>query len=172
MDLQARVRVWGRPRRRSGMRAPRVSATHSVREDARVGAGKETGKGVAGISLVFSGAGTSETVPTDASGVAKWKAATESVDVTFESAEAVNQAMKTVWQSRAATPLDAYLAEGSDVIAITSRASAVEALGGDLFSSLSVAAAQPKTLSIRPAKKRAVLIEMHDTLFRTGSAVV
>ncbi|MGE5787890.1 MAG: peptidoglycan-binding protein, partial [Myxococcales bacterium] len=40
------------------------------------------------------------------------------------------------------------------------------------FSSLSVAAAQPKTLSIRPAKKRAVLIEMHDTLFRTGSAVV
>src|SRR5512133_2323014 len=172
MDLQARVRVWGRPRRRSGMRAPRVSATHSVREDARVGAGKETGKGVAGISLVFSGAGTSETVPTDASGVAKWKAATESVDVTFESAESVNQAMKSVWQSRAATPLDAYLAEGSDVVAVTSRASAVEALGGDLFNSLAVAAAQPKTLSIRPAKKRAVPIEMHDTLFRTGSAVV
>src|SRR5512133_833120 len=132
----------------------------------------ETGKGVAGIPMVFSGAGTSETVPTDASGVAKWKAATESVDVTFESAESVNQAMKAVWQSRAATPLDAYFAEGSDVVAVTSRASAVEALSGDLFNSLSVAAAQPKTLSIRPAKRRAVLIEMHDTLFRTGSAVV
>ncbi|HMA97499.1 MAG TPA: OmpA family protein, partial [Polyangiaceae bacterium] len=132
----------------------------------------ETGKGVAGIPMVFSGAGTSETVPTDASGVAKWKAAAESVEVTFESAESVNQAMKSVWQSRAATPLDAYLAEGSDVVAVTSRPAAVEALGGDFFSSLSVAAAQPKTLSIRPAKKRAVLIEMHDTLFRTGSAVV
>src|SRR5512133_154630 len=41
MELQARVRVWGRPRGRSGTRAPRVSSTHSVREDARVGAGSD-----------------------------------------------------------------------------------------------------------------------------------
>src|SRR5512138_3547290 len=46
MELQARVRVWGRPRGRSGARVPRVSMPHFFREDARVGAGTQDGEPV------------------------------------------------------------------------------------------------------------------------------
>src|SRR5512145_762764 len=44
MESQARVRVWGRPRGRSGTRASGDSLTHSVREDALVVAGLDDGE--------------------------------------------------------------------------------------------------------------------------------
>ena len=60
MELQARVRVWGRPCGRSGARVPRVSMPHFFREDARVGAGSynlrdELGENSDGVATLRQG---------------------------------------------------------------------------------------------------------------------
>ncbi|MBN1575995.1 MAG: hypothetical protein JW913_05545 [Chitinispirillaceae bacterium] len=133
----------------------------------------ETGAPVEGVPLIFRGAGASETVPTDGDGVAKCATITaESVEVTFESAETVNKTMAAVWQSREATPEAEYAQADCGTVAVVSRPGSIETPEGEAFSPLSVEAGTPKTISVRPGKNRAYLIEMPDVLLRTDSAVV
>jgi outer membrane protein OmpA-like peptidoglycan-associated protein len=133
----------------------------------------ETGAPVEGVSLIFRGAGTSETVPTNGDGVAKCATITaESVEVAFASAEDVNKTMNAVWESRDATPEADYLQSSDEITPVVARPSIIEVPDGKEFISLSVKAGQTKTISVRPAKRRAILIEIDGTLFRTNSAVV
>src|SRR5512138_3252928 len=90
----------------------------------------ETGKGVAGVPMVFRGAGTSKTVPTDSSGVAKHKAKAESVEVTFENSASLVDKMDPLWKSRAATPANKYLQEAADIVAVAARVAGIETLAG------------------------------------------
>jgi outer membrane protein OmpA-like peptidoglycan-associated protein len=132
----------------------------------------ETGQGVANVPMVFRGAGTSKTVPTNSSGIAKHKAKAERIEVTFEDSASLDAKMQPIWRSRATTPASKYLQEATDIVAVVVRPAAIEGLGRELFQGTKVAAGAIKTITVRPAKKRAIFIEMFDTLFRNKSAVV
>ncbi|MGC4065217.1 MAG: OmpA family protein [Polyangiaceae bacterium] len=133
----------------------------------------ETGKvGIDGIVLVFRTADKEETVTTDGSGVAQWKAAAEDATVTVQDEKALCDKMAALWKSRPATPQSDYVKSSGDVSTAAARSTALETDDGGPFGSLSVPAKGSRVLSVHPAKKRAVIIEMHDTLFRNDSAVV
>ncbi|MGC4063414.1 MAG: OmpA family protein [Polyangiaceae bacterium] len=133
----------------------------------------ETGKvGIDGIVLVFRTADKEESVTTDGSGVAQWKAAAEDATVTVQDEKALCDKMAALWKSRPATPQSDYVKPSGDVSTAAARSTALETDDGGPFGSLSVSAKGSRVLSIHPAKKRAVIIEMHDTLFRNDSAVV
>jgi outer membrane protein OmpA-like peptidoglycan-associated protein len=133
----------------------------------------ETGKvGIDGIVLVFRTAEKEEPVTTDGSGVAQWKAAAEDATVTVKDEKALCDKMAALWKSRPATPQSDYVKPSGDVTTAAARTTALETDDGGPFGSLSVPAKETRVLSIHPAKKRAVIIEMHDTLFRNDSAVV
>jgi outer membrane protein OmpA-like peptidoglycan-associated protein len=122
--------------------------------------------------LVFRTAEKEETVTTDGSGVAQWKAAAEDATVTVKDEKALCDKMAALWKSRPATPQSDYVKPSGDVTTAASRTTALETDDGGPFGSLSVPAKGTRVLSVHPAKKRAVIIEMHDTLFRNDSAVV
>ena len=125
--------------------------------------------------MVFSGVGTPETVPTGSDGIATYQAATETdaVDVTFESAKSLSDVMKPIWKQRQpATAPEDYVKPSAEITVVASRAKAIETEDGGAFPGFSMKSGTKKTLSVRPTKKRAVLVELHDTLFRTDSAVV
>ena len=135
----------------------------------------ETGIAVSGVNLVFSGVGTPETVPTGSDGIATYQAATETdaVDVTFESAKSLSDVMKPIWKQRQpATAPEDYVKPSAEITVVASRAKAIETEDGGAFPGFSMKSGTKKTLSVRPTKKRAVFVEMHDSLFRTNSAVV
>jgi outer membrane protein OmpA-like peptidoglycan-associated protein len=133
----------------------------------------ETGKvGIDGIVLVFRTAEKEETVTTDGSGVAQWKAAAEDATVTVKDEKALCDKMAALWKSRPATPQSDYVKPSGDVTTAAARTTALETDDGGPFGSLTVPAKGTRVLSVHPATKRAVIIEMHDTLFRNDSAVV
>jgi outer membrane protein OmpA-like peptidoglycan-associated protein len=133
----------------------------------------ETGKvGIDGIVLVFRTAEKEEPVTTDGSGVAQWKAAAEDATVTVKDEKALCDKMSALWKSRPATPQSDYVKPSGDVSTAAARTTALETDDGGPFGSLTVPAKGTRVLSVHPAKKRAVIIEMHDTLFRNDSAVV
>src|SRR5512145_242968 len=118
----------------------------------------EIGRGVKDVPLVFRGAGTSKRIATDGSGVAKHKVAADSVEVAFAEPDAVFDVVKPMWSGRAATPPAKYLQPNGDIIAVAARLGSIEAIAGEVFKGISVPAGATKTITIRPAKKRAIFI--------------
>jgi outer membrane protein OmpA-like peptidoglycan-associated protein len=128
---------------------------------------------MAEVPMLFLWAGGEQTVPTGGNGFAKCNLAADSAHVSFKSAKSLYDVVNPIWAARAPTPIDKYPAPGDDLIAVTSRPAAIELPdNGPALNPVPLDPGKSKTFSVRPAKKRAVYLELHDTLFRNDSAVV
>lgn len=124
----------------------------------------EAGNPVAGVPMVFRWLGGEETVPTGSDGVAKCKAAADSVNVSFESAEALALVMTPIWTACRGRPR-------ADWLQACDNRSTVTLFGGevrraladpaslrtsqpkvtvDLFLGALATAANPPTISVQP----------------------
>ena len=132
----------------------------------------ETGAGVGDVPMIFDLNGTPEDATTDADGVASVKASCEQYRVSFAGAQELWDAMAPSWQSRAVAALADYVQPDALGKVVTARPAAIEDETGEALQPITLAPALPQVICVRQARRRAVLVEWHDTLFRTDSAVV
>ena len=128
---------------------------------------------MAAVPMLFLWAGGEQTVPTEGDGFAKCKVAANSAHVSFKSTQSLYDVANPIWAARAPTPADKYPAPSDGLIAVTSRPAAIELSdNGPALNPVPLDPGQSRTFSVRPAKKRAVFLELHAALFRNDSAVV
>lgn len=132
----------------------------------------EQGRPLAGLGLRFNQGIAAGVATTDAAGVARYEGLEVPAQVSFADPQQVADVVAATRSSQAAPVGGSFVPPASDVTVVVSRPGSLEDADGATFTSFELAAGETRTLSIQPGMRRAVLLELHDALFRTDSAVV